>query len=160
MNMENRLLHAYQQQLDLLKQCRQLLQEKTISLMTNNLTQLEKSVEAEAFLQIALSEQEKKIQACKRTLADLWHLSPEEINWRTLTLRCKGEVFLQAKQLQGALRSMTDELRALTQKNLALIRNGQLFAETMLSAICPAPTYHPDMGGKSASLPSRLSLNC
>jgi len=159
MNLESRLLHAYQLQLELLRQCRQLLHEKTVSLTTNNLAQLEKSMEAEAFLQTALTEQEKKIQACKRTLADLWQLSPEEISWRTLTLRCKGEAVLQVKQLQTALRSMADELRAINQKNLALIRNGQLFAETMLSTICPAPTYHPDMAGKGASLPSRLSVN-
>jgi flagellar biosynthesis/type III secretory pathway chaperone len=160
MEAEKQLVDAYRKKLELLKKCHQIMEEKTVILMSNHLTRLEKSLEAETYLQNELMEQEKKIQRRKRELAAHWQLEEAEVDWRTLSMRLKGAAALEINELRAALRLVVEGIRTSNFRNLALIENGQLFVGTLLTALFPQPTYQADLMTRPPQLPSRLSMEC
>jgi flagellar biosynthesis/type III secretory pathway chaperone len=159
MEEQKRLIDAYRKKLELLQKVRLIMEEKTAILLSHNLARLEASLEAEARLQHELTEQELLVHRRERELAQHWSLA-EPVDWKTLSLRLKGEVGAEISQLRQALRAVVEEMRHINLKNMALVENGQLFVESMLAAICPSPTYHPNLLQRHGPLPSRLSVEC
>jgi flagellar biosynthesis/type III secretory pathway chaperone len=159
MEEQKRLIDAYRKKLELLRKVCQIMEEKAAILMSHNLARLESSLEAEALLQHELTEQDQVVRLRERELARQCGLA-EPVDWKTLSLRLKGEDGEEINQLRQALRAVVEEMRHLNMKNMALVENGQLFVESVLAAICPAPTYHPNLLHRHGPLPSRLSVEC
>jgi hypothetical protein len=158
-DIESELLQALCQKSELLQQVLSHMQEKTVLLMTNQLDALEKNLQMDAELQEAISGQEKHLRECRGRVAVLWNLKMDELNWETLSKRLPKQEAIEVENIRNAIQRAVEDIHYINLKNLALVKSGQMYVETLLNAIWPSPTYDREKMGCFVP-PSRFSMEC
>ncbi len=158
-NIEIEMIQAFRQKMDLLQQIRTHMEDKTVLLMTNQLDSLERSLQIDAELQEAIGGQEKRLQECRRRIAAHWGLEIDELDWVTLCRRLPKQEAIDVENIRSALSQIVEDIHYINLKNLALLKSGQMYVETLLNAIWPSPTYEREKTGCFAP-PSRFSMEC
>jgi len=153
-----RIVSLYQQKLYLLKECLQLMEGKTLIMMSNSLLQLEQSLEREALVVFALSELNGSIQTRLEQSPSAVPGGRRERVRGPLNDMSSEEIF-QLRKLESEIDKTVRDIRRVKQKNAALIESGLQFSSVLLGAICPPQTYHPAGGATVIPGNSLLSVN-
>ncbi len=66
---------------------------------------------------------------------------------------------IEMKNIRSVIRQTVEDIHYINLKNLALIKNGQMYVETLLNSIWPSLTYEREKTGCFAP-PSRFSMEC
>jgi hypothetical protein len=158
-NIEIEVVQAFRQKMDLLQQVRAHMEDKTVLLMTNQLDSLERGLQIDAELQEAISGEEKRLEECRRRIAVHWDLEIDELDWVTLSRRLPKQGAIEVENIRRAISQIVEDIHYINLKNLALLKSGQMYVETLLNAIWPSPTYEREKRGSFAP-PSRFSMEC
>ncbi len=158
-NIEDEMVQAFRQKMDLFQQIRMHMDQKTILLMTNQLDSLERSLQIDAELQEVIVGQEKRLQDCRGKVAALWGLEIDELDWVALSRHLPNQEAIEVENIRSSISQIVEDIHYINLKNLALVKSGQMYVETLLNAIWPSPTYEREMTG-CFTPPSRFSMEC
>lgn len=157
---EKNLIFAYHKKMELLGQCRTLLERKSIILMHYDLASLE-SILAEEALQISqLEEIEVKIELYSRKLAKELDINIDKSGWPKLKKLLGSDSEKEIDGMRSELENLISDIILARQKCYALIENGRHFTQAMLSAIYPPETYNKENVNIQAPKRNILSVEC
>ncbi|MEW5978202.1 MAG: flagellar export chaperone FlgN [Acidobacteriota bacterium] len=143
-----------EEQLDLLRASLLLMQEMTESLRNHDLDGLERQVAAGEGLASRMDSLNQRSQNVVDPPAGL--NSVDDQSQALPGEKAGGSV---EAQLRSELERLGEEIRQVTLRNRILIETGRQFAETLLQAVCPSPTYDPSKPTSSLPVRSTFSLN-
>jgi hypothetical protein len=159
----NPIITSLQEELELSRQCCQLLQMKSRALEQNDLLRLEEIIGQEAqwlsqMMKSGRAFQNESLNSLRASHGDVQN-QPQCIQGIQFT----REEQIHWKQLGESLKQVACELQQLKLKHQVLIDNGLQFTQSLWNAICPPPAYgpssQPDLStAAQRSSPSIISL--
>jgi flagellar biosynthesis/type III secretory pathway chaperone len=153
------LISLSEKKLASLRKCLQLMNEKTLILVSNDLLRLEESLERETLLLNELTELDFAIAELLKGAG-----VPGDIDRKTVLELCISKLEPQCSagllSLRNLLEATGEEIQQVIRKNAALIASGFQFTSAMLEVICPAQTYQPPGGGSQFPAKAIVSVSC
>jgi flagellar biosynthesis/type III secretory pathway chaperone len=157
--LEETLISLFEKKLASLNKCLQLMNEKTLVLMSNDLPRLEESLEQETLLLKELTELDSSINKLLKEAYVEGDNDPKtslKVWVRNVDPQCRARLLT----LRNRFRGTGDEIQQALRKNVALIAGGLQFTSALLEVFCPPQTYRPPGGGPQVPATAIVSVSC